>query len=127
MRSGRRDVESRRRTGPGQGRYAIVRSGMGVAFSREPWRLEGAAAARCAEEPRTRSPTMADDITRKSGEKNELDGKTKGRGGRIQRAFGDLTDDPHHQGEGGKEPVKGKGQEKIGEAQRTIDDLDRKI
>ena len=70
---------------------------------------------------------MADDVTRKSGEQNELEGKAKDLGGRVQRAFGDLTDDPHHQVEGAKKQVKGKAQETIGEAQRTIDDLDRKI
>ena len=69
---------------------------------------------------------MADDITRKSGDQNEAEGKAKELGGRVQRAWGDLTDDPHHQVEGATKELKGKAQGKIGEAQDTIEDLDRK-
>ena len=70
---------------------------------------------------------MADDITRKSGDQNEAEGKATELGGRVQRAWGDLTGDSHHQVEGAKKQVKGKAQGTIGEAQETLEDLDRKI
>ena len=69
---------------------------------------------------------MADDITRKTGEQNEAEGKARELGGRVQRAWGDLTGDTEHQVKGAKKALKGKAQGKIGEAQETIDDIDRK-
>ncbi len=68
---------------------------------------------------------MADDLT-KSGEQNQAEGKAKELGGRVQRAFGDLTGSSEHQLKGAKNQVKGKAQGTIGEAQETLDDLDRK-
>ena len=69
---------------------------------------------------------MADDVTRKSGEQNQAEGNLKDLGGRVQRAWGDLTGDTEHQVKGAKKQVEGKAQETIGEAQETIDDLNRK-
>ena len=68
---------------------------------------------------------MANDPTRKSGEQIEGEGKVEELGGRVQRAWGDLTGDTHHQVEGAKKEVKGKVKGELGEAQRKLDDLDR--
>ncbi len=68
---------------------------------------------------------MADDATRKSGEQIEAEGKSKELGGRVQRAWGDLTGDTHHQVEGAKKEMKGKVQGELGEAQQKLDDLDK--
>ncbi|HEU4631959.1 MAG TPA: CsbD family protein [Gemmatimonadaceae bacterium] len=68
---------------------------------------------------------MADDTTRKSGEQNELEGKARELGGRVQRAWGDLTGDTEHQVEGAKKELKGKAQGKVGEAQETLEDIER--
>lgn len=75
---------------------------------------------------------MAKDPTSKSGEQIETEGKTEELGGRVQRAWGDLTGDAHHQAEGARKEVKGKvkgelGEAKgeLGEAKRKLDDIDR--
>ena len=68
---------------------------------------------------------MADDPTRKTGAQNEAEGNLKDLGGRVQRAWGDLTGDTEHQVKGAKKQVEGKAQEQIGEAQNTLDDLKR--
>ena len=70
---------------------------------------------------------MADDITRKTGEQNQTEGKARELGGRVQRAWGDLTGDAEHQVKGAKNELKGTAQGKIGDAQETIDDIDREI
>jgi len=68
---------------------------------------------------------MAKDPTSKSGEQIEAEGKTEELGGRVQRAWGDLTGNAHHQVEGAKKEVKGKVKGELGEAKRKLDDIDR--
>ena len=68
---------------------------------------------------------MAKDPTTKSGEQIETEGKAEELGGRVQRAWGDLTGNTHHQVEGAKKEVKGNVKGELGEAKRKLDDLDR--
>lgn len=67
---------------------------------------------------------MADDTTSKSGEQNQVEGNARELGGKVQRAWGDLTGDTHHKVEGARKELKGKAQEKVGEAQETLEDVE---
>ena len=68
---------------------------------------------------------MADDTTRKSGEQNQVEGKARELGGKVQRAWGDLTGDTEHQVKGAKKELHGKAQNKVGDAQETLEDVER--
>jgi uncharacterized protein YjbJ (UPF0337 family) len=70
---------------------------------------------------------MADDITRKTGEQNQAEGKARELGGRVQRAWGDLTGDTEHQVKGAKKELHGKAQHEVGDAQEKLEDIERKI
>lgn len=64
------------------------------------------------------------DITRKSGEQIELEGKAKELGGRVKDALGDLTGNPRHDAEGKLDKLEGKAQQKLGRAQQDVEDID---
>jgi uncharacterized protein YjbJ (UPF0337 family) len=57
---------------------------------------------------------------------NSLRGKAKDLKGRVKDAAGGLTGDSELQAEGKWDRVKGNVQEKVGEAQQDLDDLDER-
>jgi uncharacterized protein YjbJ (UPF0337 family) len=64
------------------------------------------------------------DITRKSPEQNQVEGKAKELGGKVRGKIGDITDDQSEQLAGKKDELKGKAQKKFGDAQRDVRDLE---
>lgn len=54
--------------------------------------------------------------------KDQVDGKLKDIGGKIQEEFGDLIDSPEQEAKGLAKQVEGKTQEKFGDAKEVIKD-----
>jgi uncharacterized protein YjbJ (UPF0337 family) len=56
-------------------------------------------------------------------DKDRIKGKGKEVAGRVQEAWGDLTNDPKHKVEGEMKQAEGKVQEKFGEVKDAVRDL----
>jgi uncharacterized protein YjbJ (UPF0337 family) len=54
--------------------------------------------------------------------KDQVDGKLKDIGGKIQEEFGDLIDSPEQEAKGLAKQVEGKTQEKLGDAKEVVKD-----
>lgn len=54
--------------------------------------------------------------------KDQVDGKLKDIGGKIQEEFGDLIDSPEQEAKGLAKQVEGKTQKKLGDAKEVVKD-----
>ncbi|HKG90868.1 MAG TPA: CsbD family protein [Gemmatimonadaceae bacterium] len=66
-----------------------------------------------------------DDVTRKSGAQIRAEGLVKEIGGKLRSTLGDLTDDHSEKLAGEKDKVKGRAQQKLGQAQQDVEDLEK--
>jgi uncharacterized protein YjbJ (UPF0337 family) len=66
------------------------------------------------------------DITRKSGDQNQIEGAAKELGGKVRGKLGDLADDRSQHAEGKIDELKGKAQKNLGKLQNKIEERDPK-
>ncbi|MDZ4760025.1 MAG: CsbD family protein [Alphaproteobacteria bacterium] len=58
---------------------------------------------------------------------NQMKGAAKDAAGKVQKAVGDLTDNPKHQAEGIGKQIAGKAQKAVGDVQDGVKDATKKV